>query len=150
MRLLKVLGPVAAAFATILLLSVFSQPSHPLSFSFQCYTSEWKDYAVFRITNHDSCDISFPGQCTVIASESQFRSDMRSLSGVRLRRGASITATVHVGRHRGNWKITMMIERHTFKSWLAHKLLACDYLCVSRVGIRLLDPPPYSGSDWIT
>src|SRR5260370_16555142 len=102
MRLLKVLGPVAAAFATILLLSVFSQPSHPLSFSFQCYTSEWKDYAVFRITNHDSCDISFPVQCTVIASESQFRSDMRSLSAVRLPRGPSTTPPLHFRRHRRN------------------------------------------------
>jgi len=122
-----------------------STASPSVSMSFQGYSG---DSAVFSVFNNDFCDISF-GSWSIMYHDAWSQGQVScSVSGARLKHGASCTAKVRVGPASGGWRVRTLVQRHTPKQWLSG--VVCSVPFCQTIGIRLMDPPVILVSPHIT
>lgn len=118
--------------------------SSPVSLAFHGYEG---DFAVFSITNNDLCDVSFGSWSIMYDAEWSEGPAPCSLSGFRLKRGASCAMKVRVRFSSAGWRVRAPMQRHTPRHWLSEKLCGGSF---HAIGIRLMEPTPYLMSAHIT
>jgi hypothetical protein len=125
---------IVASFATAIALCFlarreFLPVSHSVSISFQGYSNSpsGKSYALFVLTNDDTCDLQFVSEAAVEFSEDQSLTNGRppdvdvfySLAGSNLCRGQSYRMFTDVPKHRKKWRIEWRLMRHSLATRLA-------------------------------
>jgi len=102
--------------------------SERLSITFQGYSNSLsgKAYALFAVTNHDTCDLQLWNGGDVEFSENVGLTNGRppdvevfySLAGSNLHRGQPFRMFTEVPPHREKWRLTWMVMRHSLTTRL--------------------------------
>jgi len=102
--------------------------SERLSVSFQGYSNSpsGKAYALFAVTNHDTCDLQLWNGGDVELSENAGLTNGRppdfavfySLAGSNLHCGRPFMMFTEVPAHRKKWRLTWMVMRHSLTTRL--------------------------------
>jgi hypothetical protein len=124
---------IVASFATAIAVCFLARReplpvSRSASISFQGYSNSpsGKAYALFVLTNDDTCDLQFISEAAVDFSEDQGLTNGRvpdvdvfySLAGSNLCRGQSYSMFTEVPEHREKWRVEWRLERHSLTTRL--------------------------------